>query len=209
MAIDDHDETGDSNGQPPSREHNLDDERETDGDITFVESDECPPELSAQFHLNVAAYEQAPWTTQAQLLEEAGVDLPPPESMDDRQLTAKLSEVIEALARLRVFLSQTDHLSDRQLYDLLWRDVLREAVKDMPLNESPAWYLDMLGSGSEEDIHLHLKHYADEDERRHWLASFPGDSIPDREEPPYDRDRHLPKSTDGDWGKADDEQMLN
>ncbi|MDQ3252514.1 MAG: hypothetical protein M3R15_01200 [Acidobacteriota bacterium] len=209
MATDDHDDNGVGNGQPRSREPELDDEQEMANEISFVESDEYTPEMSAQFHLSIAAYEQAPWTTQAQLLEEAGVDLPPPESLDDRQLTFKLSEVIEALARLRIFLSQTDHLSDRELYDSLWRDVLREAVKDMPLNESSAWYLDMLGSGSEEDIHLRLKYYADEDERQDWLASFPGDSIPDREEPPYDRDRHLPKSTDGDWGKADDEQMVN
>jgi hypothetical protein len=48
--------------------------------------------------------------------------------------------VIEGLARLRIFLSQTNHLSDRRLYELLWRDVLREAIKDLPLTAASAWH---------------------------------------------------------------------
>jgi len=117
-------------------------------------SDDCPPEVAAQFWQRVAAYEQAPLTTHFQQLEEAGVELPEPEAMDDQRLTAKLWEVIEALARLRVFLSQTDHLSDRELYTLLWR----EPVKDMPLDESSAWHIDLTGSGSTEDTYLYLKY---------------------------------------------------
>ena len=31
------------------------------------------------------------------------------------------------------------------------------------------------------------------EERAHWHESFPEDLIPDHEDPPYDRDRHLPK----------------
>jgi hypothetical protein len=59
--------------------------------------------------------------------------------------------VIEGLARLRVFLSQTNHLGDRDLYTLLWRELLREPVKDMPLDNSSAWHIGLLGSGCEED----------------------------------------------------------
>jgi hypothetical protein len=80
--------------------------------------------------MSVAAYEQAPSTTHFQLLEESSIELPVSESMDDERLAIKLREVIEGLARLRIFLSRTDHLSDRELYELLWRDALREAVKD-------------------------------------------------------------------------------
>jgi hypothetical protein len=92
-------------------------------------SEECPPEAAAQFQLSVAAYEQAPWTTHFHELVDAGVELPAPESLDDLQLAAKLWEVIDAMARMRVFLSQTDHLSDRELYALLWGDTLREPVE--------------------------------------------------------------------------------
>ena len=72
-------------------------------------SQECPPETAAQFWLSVAPYEQSPWTTHCQGLVDAGVELPAPESIDDRRPAAKLSEVIDGLARMGVFPSQTDH----------------------------------------------------------------------------------------------------
>jgi len=195
MSNYDPEDAASGNGKLRGGELSPEDDGAHEGETPFKVSDDCPPEVAAQFRQSVAAYEQAPWTTHFQLLEEAGIELPPPESMDDRQLTAKLWEVIEALAGLRVFISQTDHLSDRELYASLWHDVLRESCKDMPRDESAAWHLDLLGSGSEEDIHLHLKYYADEEYRRRWLASFPDDPMPEHEDPPYDRDRRLPQPT--------------
>jgi hypothetical protein len=177
-----------------------------EGEFVWV-SEECPPEAAAQFWLSVAAYEQAPWTTHFQELVDAGGDLPAPDSMDDRQLAAKLSEVIEALAGTRVFLSQTDHLSDRELYTLLWGDTLREPVKNMPLDESSAWHIDLLSGGGEEDTRLYMKYYADEETRRRWLADFPDDEMPPHEEPPYNRDRHLPQAHGGAKPDESDELM--
>jgi hypothetical protein len=182
------------------------DEAEAEGELVWV-SEECPPETAAQFRLSVAAYEQAPWTTHFQELVDAGVELPVPESMDDGQLAAKLSEVIDALARLRVFLSQTNHLSDRELYALLWGDTLQELVKDMPLDESSAWHIDLVVGGGEEETRLYLKYYADEETRRQWLADFPDDEVPSHEEPPYDRDRHLPQTHSGAEPVESDELM--
>ena len=181
------------------------DEEDADEEIIWM-SEECAPEAAAQFRLSVAAYEQAPWTTHFQELVDAGVKLPAPESMDDRRLVAKLWEVIGALAQMRVFLSQTDHLSDRELYTLLWGDTLRESVKDVPLDESSAWHIDLLGGG-EEDTRLYMKYYADEETRRCWLADFPDDEMPSHEEPPYDRDRHLPQAHSGAKPDESDEVM--
>ncbi|HLJ25854.1 MAG TPA: hypothetical protein VKY85_04025 [Candidatus Angelobacter sp.] len=56
-----------------------------------------------------------------------------------------------------------------------------------------ARHIPTLGSGSEEDNQLYLKYYADDDWRRHWHENFPNDPLPAREDPPYDRDRLLPK----------------
>jgi hypothetical protein len=163
------------------------------GPVHAWEADDCPPGVAEQFWQNIVAYEKAPWTSHFQQLLEAGVELPAPNEMDDAALSAKLWELIRALAAMRVFLSDTDHLSDRELYTHLWEETLHEAIKDVPCDGSSAWHIDLLGSGSEQDTFLYLKHFADEDWRRHWAEQFPEDEIPEHVDPPYDRDRHLPQ----------------
>jgi hypothetical protein len=155
--------------------------------------DDCSEETEEAFWKHVVNYEEAPWTTNFQQLENAGVSLPAPDSLNDKELTAKLWEIIQKLALLHVFISQTDHLSDRELYTELWTNSLREETKAMPLVAGSAWHIQLLSSGSEEDNHLYLKYYADEDWRKQWHKSFPRDPIPKHVDPPYDRDRLLPK----------------
>lgn len=154
---------------------------------------EVPEEVEEGFWKHVVDYEEAPWTTNFQQLENAGVSLPAPDSLKDEELTAKLWEIIQKLALLHVFISQTDHLSDRELYTHLWTDSLREETKAMPVVAGAAWHIEMLGSYSEEDMRLFLKYYADDDFRRQWHKDWPKDPIPAHEDPPYDRDRLLPK----------------
>ncbi len=127
------------------------------GRMVDGKSGECPPDVEEQFWDQVVAYESAPWTTHFKQLEEAGVQLPAPEELNDKELTAKLWEIIRRLAFMRVFLSQTDHLSDRELYTLLWTDTLREETKALPMDGDSAWHIDLLGSGSEEDTQLYLR----------------------------------------------------
>jgi hypothetical protein len=153
-------------------------------------SDELPPEVRQEFWDRVVAFETAPLMTDFHQLTDAGVDLPAPEALDDRQTTAKLWEVIHALADLNVFLECTDHLSDRELYALLWRDLLR--TENPFVDDGGAWHVDVLGRCSGEDVYLYLKHYADALSREHWLADYPDYDMPPHEDPPYDRDRHLP-----------------
>lgn len=166
------------------------------GEMVAWKSDELSPEMEKDFLQSVIAYESAPLTTHCQQLEDAGVELPNPETMDDEKLTAKLWEVIEALARMRVFLNSTNHLNDRELYTELSSDVLREETKAMVLDEYSAWHIDLIGSGSEEDIYLWMKYYADEETRRQWKNDFLDYEMPEHEDPPYDRDRNLPGAGD-------------
>ncbi len=167
------------------------------GEMTTWESDECPSEQAEQFWQYVLNYEKAPWTTNLKQLEEVGMKLPAPETLDDREITAKLWGLIHRLAFMRVFLSQTDHLSDRELYTQLRSETLHDETKALPYDEDSACHIDLLGSGSDEDTHLYLKYYADQDERQHWLNDFPDIPMPDHEDPPYDRDRYLPQATYG------------
>ena len=179
-------------------------EESAGGEMTAWESDDCPPDVSEQFWREVVAYEKAPWTSHFQQLAEAGVELPAPDSLDDARLTAKLWEIVNRLASMRVFLTQTNHLSDRDLYALLWGEVLHEATKAIPYDEFSACNIDLLTSGSEEDAYLYLKYYADEEWRRDWHEQFPEDEMPPHEDPPYERDRLLPQAT---YGVPSDEEV--
>jgi hypothetical protein len=163
------------------------------GKMVTGEMEDTPPEVEEGFWQYVVNYEKAPWTTNFKQLEEAGIELPAPETLNDEQLTKKLWEVIHALALLRVFLDETDHLSDRELYTELWSDMLREEVKAMPPDPDGAYHLSPLGGCSEEDIQLQMKYYADDEWRQQFQEEFPDFVMPDPEDPPYDRDRLLPQ----------------
>jgi len=163
------------------------------GQMEVHSLDDYPSEVEEGFWNYVVDYEKAPWTTNFQQLENAGVSLPAPDSLTDEELTAKLWEVSQKLALLRVFVEQTDHLSDRELYTHLWTESLREETKALTLGPNSACHIQILGGCSEEDMELYLKYYGDEDFRQSWQKDWPKDPIPAHEDPPYDRDRLLPK----------------
>ncbi|MGR8935944.1 MAG: hypothetical protein ACU837_16420 [Gammaproteobacteria bacterium] len=170
-----------------------------DGDLLFGEAPEMSEEMRTQFWEHVVAYEEAEWITPFGLLAQSGMELPAPDELDDTQLTPKLWEAIRGMAMLRMFLYSTDHLSDRELYEELWHEVLREEGPRMPLSEDSAWHIDLVGSGSDEDIALYLRYYADEENRLLWAEDWPGDVMPEHETPPFDRDRHLPSRDQPEW----------
>jgi hypothetical protein len=167
------------------------------GMMVSGENDPSPSEVKEGFWKYVVDYEEAPWTTHLQQLERAGVSMPAPETLNDQEVTAKLWEVINKLAQLRIFLEDTDHLSDRELYTTLWSDELRQETKDILLDQDSACHYQLLSSGSDEDTYLYLKYFADEKWRQDWLKQFPDYEMPDPEDPPYDRDRLLPQPTYG------------
>lgn len=141
--------------------------------------------------------ESKSWTPLFDKLVEMGMVLPPPETLSDDQLSAKLWEVIEALAFLGAYLEHTDHLSDRELYSQLWNEELREAALFAPDDPDSAWHIDFVGSGSEEDVALLLMYYADEEERQQWVRDGWDGPLPNSKPRPHDRDRHLPQPRRG------------
>lgn len=167
-----------------------------DGRMVVYESENLGPGLQEQFWQQVVEFETAGTTDLVKELKAVGVDLPDPDSLNDEALHSALWATIEALGRMRVYLDQTDHLSDRELYTLLWRDLLPEEMAALDVDGGSAWHIDILGGWSEEDTALYLKYYADETTRQHWRSEFPDYDSADHADPPYDRDRHLPPYPD-------------
>ena len=157
-------------------------------------SDKMPAAMEEQFFERVLAFETAPMTTSFKQLGDAAVPLPNPDDVSDADITATLWAVINGLARLDVFLRCTDHLSDRDLYAVLWKDVLREEIPLLPKHSRGVWHIDMPGAAP--DGIVYLKYYASEKHRGWWREDFPDYEMPAHEEPPYDRDRHLPTPVD-------------
>ncbi len=155
-------------------------------------AEECPPELEEAFLEHVLELETHGFVRPFEALVRDGFNVPPPEELDDAALTSKLQELITELARRRLFLERTDHLSERELYSWLWKDALREELMGFGLPFGNC-HLDVLGGCSEEDIIIAMRYYADEEERDRCRGEFPDFPMPPREEPPFDRDRHLPQ----------------
>jgi hypothetical protein len=59
-------------------------------------------------------------------LQRHGMDLPPPEKLDELQSRRKAWEVLNALADLQIFLIGFDAMSGRKLYRRLWSQTLWE-----------------------------------------------------------------------------------
>jgi hypothetical protein len=161
------------------------------GKAVFGRPGPMPDAEYERFLRRVVAFDVGPFTTNLEQLARRGIELPAPDSLDDDTLRAKLQETITALAELSVFVSHTDHLSDRELYVHLWTESLREEVPDV--EDDSIWHLSMLGGCSLEDNRTYLTFYADEEERRSWLEDFPDYEMPAHKSLPYDRDRYLPQ----------------
>jgi hypothetical protein len=162
-------------------------------------SDDQPPvtseeEAYREYERKMILFEDGPTTTTFAQLEAAGIQLPSPDTVPERDIRSKLWEVLAALAKLRVYLDLTGHLSDRELYAKLWRDVLREevpAIDEIGFNS----HVDLCDCSSAEGTQLYLKYYADDHWRAEWVKEFPEDSLPAPEDPPYDRDCIVPRPT--------------
>ena len=153
-----------------------------------------PADMEEEFLRQVLEYETAEPISLFRLLENCGLEIPPPDDLDEPALSTKLKEIVEHMASLGAYIVHTDHLTDRELYHYLYVDGLREEAVLFPENPSYAYMIDLTGSGSDTDNQTYLKYYADQEHRKRWAQDWPDDPIPEHEDPPFDRDRFLPQS---------------
>ncbi len=109
--------------------------------------------------------------------------LPAPDSLDEDELRQVLHETIGKLFEKRIVLDFTDHLSDRQLYCLIYRDILPAHEK---LINRKSNYLHWDCANMDGDPDIWLRYYATEDDRKAWAEETDG-YLPQVEVPPFTR----------------------
>jgi hypothetical protein len=89
--------------------------------------------------------EEAPtMTARSMLLEHGIIPVPPQELVTTADTHDELWTVIEALSCCGVFLINTNHLCDRDLYSRLYYRILDEECRAMPPSTEAAEYVDCL-----------------------------------------------------------------
>jgi len=143
------------------------------------------------------AEEQGFTTTDKERLQSAGIRVPHPQLVSDTEIHGVLWDVLDGLARMHVYLLSTDHLSDRELYEILWRKYLSQLVPCLAPENTSISLIDMAWADGPEDETTFLVYYADSLIRRHWTQDHPGSVLPKRRKRIYDRDSQLPQPNPG------------
>jgi hypothetical protein len=123
------------------------------------------------------------------LLQESGIELPRPRKLADRELAVKLWEVIHALLSRAIVIGNTDHLSDRELYALLYNETLQT---EFVISPHHTVHIDMTKTGPDNGMPTYLKYYASEDQRQMYSEIYPEFEMPDHVDPPCRRDHLIP-----------------
>ncbi len=140
-----------------------------------------PLEIENDFLESMLAWERAPalpisrWFTPELIL-------PNPDTLSVESLHKFLWEAIQKLHSQQIILEFTDHLSDRDLYCMIARDILPSYEKKIEeARNFLHWHCI-----DESETDLWLTYYATDEERRAWLLENEG-ALPDRQPLPYPR----------------------
>jgi hypothetical protein len=153
-----------------------------DESMELLNMQRLPTPVENEFLASMLAWERAPVLPISQWFDPEMIR-PAPETLDDVALRVILWETIEQLYARRICLEFTDHLSDRELYCLICRDILpcHEKKIDLPKNFLHWHCLD-----DKEDPAKWLRFYASTEEREVWSqeTQLP---LPPTQLPPFPR----------------------
>lgn len=153
-----------------------------DESIGWIDRKRVPTHIENEFLASMLAWERAPILQIADWFSPR-LELPSPDEMNEVELHEKLWEVVHQLFDQRIVLDFTDHLSDRELYCLIFRDILPSYEKKLSVKEHFLhWDCSDLG----EDAETWLRYYASEEDRENWAEEFHA-AIPPHEDAPYQR----------------------
>lgn len=153
-----------------------------DESLVRLNVQDLPTPKENEYLESMLAWERAPVIPIASWFEPE-LRLPHPDELDDAALHDVLWDTIQKLFDRRIVLDFTDHLSDRQLYCLIYRDILPSPEKKIDAGQH---YLHWDCAGASNDPEIWLRYYATEEDREHWAES--GEPLPPVEPPPFPRE---------------------
>jgi len=153
-----------------------------DESVYLVDLDRMSVDNENEFLQSLLEWERAPVLPISKWFEPT-LTLPSHLDLDDEELQAQLYQAIHRLYEKNILLEFTSHLSDRQLYCLIARDILPAQEKRVLLKGT---FLRWQCIDIVEDDESWLRYYATADERDAWHAET-GLKLPPREKPPFQR----------------------
>lgn len=150
--------------------------------ISRVDVQHLPLAVENEYLASMLAWETAPILPIYRWFEPE-LRPPRPSALNDQDLHEILWDLIEKLYEKRIILDFTDHLSDRELYTLIYRDILPAREKKI---DSRTGYLHWDCAAASGDPEVWLKYYASEEERQAWAEMY-RQPLPPVAIPPYPR----------------------
>ena len=151
-----------------------------DESVYLVDMDKMSVRNENEFLSSLLAWEKAPVLPIGQWFEPQLV-MPDHQTLSDDELHQQLHQVIGRMYEKNILLVHTDHLSDRQLYCLIVRDILPAQEKKVVL---PKKFLKWQCLDIVEDEESWLRFYASEEDRLAW-AFETSLKLPPKEQLPF------------------------
>ena len=153
-----------------------------DESITRVNVQRLPLAFENEYLASMLAWETAPIVPIYRWFEPE-LRPPRPSALNDRDLHGILWDLIHKFYEKRIILDFTDHLSDRELYTLIYRHILPSREKKID-SRNGFLHWDCAAVGGDPEIWL--KFYASEEDREAWAEMY-HQPLPRTEPPPYPR----------------------
>jgi hypothetical protein len=153
-----------------------------DESVDLLNVRRLPTPQENEFLASLLAWERAPVLPISKWFEPE-LTLPHPDQLDDAALHDVLWETIQRLYSRRIVLDFTDHLSDRELYCVIYRDILPSPEKKIDLPKNYLHWHCLDDSGEPETW---LRYYATSQEREAW-ATETQQTPPPPAPPPFPR----------------------
>jgi hypothetical protein len=115
-----------------------------DGEAVFQVSPDCPADTYESDLEDIRAFEAVGSGISLFVgLQMHGMNLPPPEQLDELQSMLKAKEVLDALADLRIFLMGFEEMTGQELYATLYNQTLWEGCYVKKRNPSAVTMIDV------------------------------------------------------------------